>query len=122
MLRSSELGTGENAMQLKQVKERLKDWGRFWRSKREGSGYGSNSVTGRLCETLRTGVFSQGTKYQVMHTADEIHVPDHIAEIDDCLKYLTPSELVYLKLFYINNKGNRTIFIDRAENKIAGLL
>jgi hypothetical protein len=109
-------------MNLKQVRKELNVWGMFWAFKREGAGYSSNSVTGRLCETLRTGVFSIGTKYQVRDRADEIRVPEHIQVIDDCLHELTASELMYLKLKYINKKRINNLFIDRAEHKLASLL
>jgi hypothetical protein len=109
-------------MRLDQVRHRLKVWGSFWREKQQGAGFGSNSVTGRLCETLRTGIYSQGTKYQVRDSADEIYVPEHIAEVDDCLQALTASELKQLKKFYVKQKKERNLFLDRAENKLAGML
>lgn len=109
-------------MRLDQVRERLKSWGGFWREQQQGAGFGSNSVTGRLCESLRTGVFSQGTKYQVMDRSDEIRVPEHIEEIDNCLSRLTASEVVYLKLKYINRKKVKRHILESAENKLAGML
>lgn len=109
-------------MTLKEIRKRLKQWGRYWAAQREGAGFASNSVTGRCCETMRTGIFSQGTKWQVKDRAEEIKVPEYIEEIDIAMNQLTQSELIYIKLKYVNNKAIRNLFVDRAEHKLAGLL
>ena len=115
---------------VQQVQRDLVTWGKFWHRKEQGAGYASKSVTGRLCETLETGIFSSGTAIQESDRADSIYVPPHIEHIDDSLKYLTLNERKWLRKKYVRQYNDNfkvairytNIFIDRAENRLCGLL
>lgn len=117
-------------MNIDKLQNVLLAWGQYWYHQETGAGYGSNSVTGRLCETLRTGIYSSGTAHQVADRSESIIPPQHIQAIDDVLPLLTKAEIKHLnikyKRDYKNNKHREevkkisNIFIDRAENRLAG--
>lgn len=118
---------------IQQVRNRLVIWGEFWYYQEMGAGFGNNSPTGRAMETMRTGIYSQGTANQVSHTADSIHVSDEVLEVDDAVISLTRGESKAIakkyKRHYKNDKEREEvkksrgdILLDRAENKLCGLL
>lgn len=109
-------------MTKKQLKHRLKLWGDFWARKRLGAGYASKSTTSRICETLQTQVYTVGTSYLVSDKSDNIHVPEHIQEIDSVLHELTIKERESLKKKYQQNKFVDSLHLTMAENKILGLI
>lgn len=112
------------------MRNRLFDWGKWWfRYESEQLGYGRNSVTGRMCETLKTGVYSQGTGHLVASRADSIIVPDEIHEVDQALEILNKTQLHYIQILYKNSVEKKEIMnYDRdlitvtAESKLIGLL
>ncbi|GEM_PF-6742041 len=114
------------------VCERLVDWGAFWFRKEFGQGYGSNSVTNRLCETLETQIYSQGTAYINADKADAIIVPDWVEELDIAISCLTTSERLSIntkyKIRYLSKKHKEWVIrqnnlhTDRAETKLCGLI
>lgn len=118
-------------IKLKQVQKLLIDWGKYWSAKEFGAGFGSNSVTGRCMEIMKTGVQSSGTAHQVSDRADSIQPPPHIEEIEQVLTSLTTSERHWLRIKYIKHANKlrdselmkyRNQIIDSAETKMCGLL
>lgn len=118
--------------QIEQIQFLLSDWGNFWSEKEKGAGFGSNSVTGRMCDALRTGVFASGTAHMVADRAESIHVPARFQDLDIAITQLSPSERKWILIKYkrpYTNKIERAkrmtftnMFILRGEHKILGLL
>jgi hypothetical protein len=114
------------------VQALLVDWGQFWDEKERGSGYGSNSITGKMCETLRTGIFSVGTAHMVSHTSDAINVPERLYLIDSAITRLTFNERKWLVAKYKKPfRGKEELkervkftnmFIAKAEHRLLGIL
>ncbi|HAT42373.1 MAG TPA: hypothetical protein DCS87_11745 [Rheinheimera sp.] len=102
-------------MTLKEVRQALRRWGRFWSEKENGLGFASRSITATMMEVGVLGVSSRSDKHLYSHGADGIFVPDYIAEIDKVIsKYLVPEERVLLRSVYVQgaqltDKGEKAI-------------
>ena len=118
--------------QINQIQVLLADWGNFWSDQEKGAGWGSNSVTGRMCDALRTGIFASGTAHMVADKSDSISVPARFQDLDVAITQLSPSERKWIVIKYkrpFKTKVERAkrmtftnLFIARGEHKILGLL
>lgn len=117
-------------MNIIEVRKELYNWGKFWHNYESNQlGYGSNSSTSRICETLEAKLFSVGTANQVADRAESIKVPACVEAVDEAIKTLSKKQILCLKLLYKNAieqskimKYRRDYTTDMAEQKLIGLL
>lgn len=72
-------------MNIKDLRQDLKQWGRFWSDKESLQGYASKSSIHRCGEVLRTGLWISSDKHLFSHQADSIYVPFYIKAIDSAV-------------------------------------
>ena len=89
---------------VKDVRADLKRWGNFWKNKEYEGGYASTSTTARICETLRTGCYIQGTAHQVSHLADNMPTPLYIVELTEAIDLLDENKRILIVRKYIKKK------------------
>lgn len=110
-------------MTLKEVRNALRHWGRFWAEKEMGLGYSSQSITATMMEVGLLGVSARSDKHLYSHGSEGIFVPQHIAFIDNAISiYLTAEEkklvrAVYVQTRQLTEKGRKQIL--KIENVLA---
>lgn len=112
-------------MTLKEAQALLRAWGKFWRSKKYGTGYSSTSITYQMMQTGLLGHAGKSTKHLFSHFSESIYVPDWVELVDYVVDNLTLEEKVQIKNVYINMQykcGVSTVILQHAEIKIASLL
>jgi len=105
-------------MPLKTIKETRKElarWGNFWRSKEYGSGFSSVSPTARICETLRSECYTEGTAHQVSHLSDNIYEPADVLRVSAIVNKLSGNCRQAILAKYVKKKQVTGYFIDEAE-------
>lgn len=100
---------------IKETRSELKRWGNYWRHKEYQGGFASTSATARICETLRTGCYIQGTSHQVSHLADNMPEPDHIKVITEAVNKLSEKCKQAIIQKYIKKQPVKGYFLDEAE-------
>lgn len=92
-------------MTLKEVRQALRRWGRFWADKENGLGFASRSITATMMEIGLLGVSARSDKHLFSHGSDGIYVPEYISEIDlvisNCLR---KDEKVFLRSVYVQKR------------------
>jgi len=63
---------------IQQVEFNLYVWGKFWAQKELGAGYASISITARICDMLRTQIWSSSDLHLFSHLSDNVFEPEHI--------------------------------------------
>ncbi len=110
-------------MTLKEVRQALRQWGRFWAEKEMGLGFASRSITATMMEIGALGVSARSDKHLFSHGSDGIFVPHHISTIDRVLQiYLTAEEKKLIRAVYVQKmiptaKGIRAVV--KIENVLA---
>lgn len=92
-------------MTLKEAQALLRAWGKFWRSKEYGTGYGSTSITYQMMQTGLLGQAGRSTKHLFSHMSESIYVPEWIAAIDCVICMLTVEERILINSYFI--RGSR---------------
>lgn len=88
-------------MNVKELRNILEEWGKYWGKHRSGSGYASTSMTGQACKILKTGVYSQGTNRM---SYLDFETPDHIKLVDEKVLELNEYQRSELKKKYFNKR------------------
>ena len=110
-------------MTLKEAQALLRAWGKFWRSKEYGIGYGSTSITYQMMQTGLLGQAGKSTKHLFSHMSESIHVPEWIATVDCVMSMLTVEERVAVNSHYIKGgRGPSDVFLTKLDIKICQLL
>ncbi|MDF3127413.1 hypothetical protein [Rheinheimera sp. 1928-s] len=112
-------------MTLKEAQALLRAWGKFWRSKEYGTGYGATSITYQMMQTGLLGQAGKSTKHLFSHLSDSLSVPNWVQEIDFVIKYLTIEEKKVIHSFYVKNvkpPQYSDVILQRLEIKLAALL
>ncbi len=92
-------------MTLKEVRQALRNWGRFWAEKELGIGYSSQSITATMMEVGLLGVCARSDKHLYSHGSDGIFVPQHISFIDNAIGvYLTTYERKLVRAVYVQSR------------------
>ncbi|MAI64812.1 MAG: hypothetical protein CL600_08055 [Alteromonas sp.] len=107
---------------IKQVRKDLRVWGSFWARAEQGQGYARQSVTARICEMLRTQVFSSPDLHLYSNQVDSLFVPLHIEEIGRVIDKLPHNFKLALKDKYIKNKVRNDYYLREAENLLISRL
>lgn len=103
---------------IKETRIELKRWGNFWRSREYGNGYASVSPTARICETLRSECFTQGTSHLISHLSDNMHEPDDIRAISEIVNRLSNQCRLALVRKYVKKTAETGYYIDEAERLV----
>ncbi len=88
-------------MNIKDLRQDLKQWGRFWSEKEALQGYASTSATARCCQVLQTGIWASSDKHLFSHQADSIYVPFYIKAIDSAVVTLPDVQRAVVTRRYI---------------------
>ena len=107
---------------IRQVRRDLKVWGLFWSDAEMGQGYARQSVTARICETLRTEIQISSTLYLFSYHADSIYVPPYIQEIGNAVDKLASNCKAAIHDKYIKHKKRDDFYLREAENALIALL
>lgn len=93
-------------MTLKEVRQALRQWGRFWAEKEMGLGFSSRSITATMMEVGALGISARSDKHLYSHGSAGIFVPDHINEIDKVVNiFLTIEEKKLVRAVYIQKRA-----------------
>ena len=76
---------------IKQTREDLLRWGKFWQDQQSLGGWATRSTVDRCREILETGVQVSSSLYLHNGGSDNINVPDEVVEIDYIVAKLTQS-------------------------------
>lgn len=107
---------------INQVRASLKAWGLFWAEKEFGTGFGSTSSTAKICDMLKTQVYSSSDLHLFSHLSDSIFEPEHIENIGLAVDKLSLKCREALKLKYIKMKDLDNYHTREGENGLLGLL
>jgi len=107
---------------IQQVRKDLRCWGLFWSQKKLGSGYARTSVTAKICETLKTEVYTSSDLHLFNSSADSIYIPPHIERIGDAINKLSFGCRKAVNDKYINLNECSDFYIREAENSLIPLL
>jgi hypothetical protein len=91
-------------MTLKEAQALLRAWGKFWRSKEYGTGYGSTSITYHMMQTGLLGPAGKSTKHLFNHLSESMHVPDWVDAVDRTVSLLTTAEKCVINQQYIKGR------------------
>lgn len=92
-------------MTLKEVRQALRSWGRFWADKENGLGFSSRSITATMMEIGALGISARSDKHLFSHGADSVYVPEHISIIDKAIThYLRINERQIIRSVYVQKK------------------
>jgi hypothetical protein len=91
-------------MTIKEAQALLRAWGKFWRSKEYGTGYGTTSITYQMMQTGLLGQAGKSTKHLFSHFSDSIYVPEWVEAADCAVSLLTTTEKYVINQHYIKGR------------------
>lgn len=91
-------------MTLNEAQALLRAWGKFWRRKEYGTGYGSTSITYQMMQTGLLGQAGKSTKHLFSHLSESIHVPEWVEAVDCTVSLLTTSEKYAINQQYVKGR------------------
>jgi len=92
-------------MTLKEVRQALRLWGRFWAEKEMGLGYSSQSITATMMEIGLLGISARSDKHLYNHGSEGIFVPPYIARLDNAIGlYLRVEERKLVRAVYVQSR------------------
>ena len=112
-------------MTLPEMRRLLKSWGRWWEARETIQGYASTSVTARIIDIERTGIWASSDKHLFSHGSDSIQPPQWVADIDHKVSFLKPSYIAIINRRYVKNRrmlGNQRRLLLLAERDLQGIL
>jgi hypothetical protein len=112
-------------MTLKEAQALLRAWGKFWRSKEYGTGYGSTSITYQMMQTGLLGQACKSTKHLFIQLSESQTPPLWIQDIDRAMEGLTVNEKAIIHRFYIKKSYKidaKSSVLIQAEIKLASRL
>lgn len=112
-------------MTLPELRRLMKSWGRWWEVRETIQGYASTSVTARIIDIERTGIWASSDKHLFSHGSDNIRPPQWVADIDQKLSNLKPAYIAIINRRYVKNRlliGNQRRILLMAERDLQSLL
>ncbi|MCY7295112.1 hypothetical protein [Alteromonas sp. a30] len=109
-------------MKIKELRRALKEWGRFWSSRRLGPGFSATSSTHRLCDQLKTGVQQEAAQQFFNRQADAVFVPEHIEKMDNAIEKLSTQCRLAVVNKYVHQKKETGYYQREAELALMRLL
>ena len=115
---------------IKHVEFSLYVWGKFWASKEQGQGFASISITARICDMLRTEIWSSSDLHLFSHLSDNVFEPEHIELTTNAISKLSNNckLAIYskykhlLKMEEIPKELKTNFWVDKAENELISLI
>lgn len=106
---------------IKQLRKELRAWGRFWRAKQLNECQ-SVSITEKVCDMLRKGVFSNSVPGGAFGHSESIYVPTDYQELDYAIEKLSVQCRIAIVQKHIKDQNIYGYWIDQAESRLLGAL
>ena len=115
---------------IKHVEFSLYVWGKFWASKEQGQGFASISITARICDMLRTEIWSSSDLHLFSHLSDNVFEPEHIEITTNAISKLSNNckLAIYAKYKHllpmkeVPKESLDNYWIKEAENALIGMI
>lgn len=90
-------------MTIKDVRRLLKDWGKYWAAMERPVGFHGTSITAKVIEQARTGIFASTDKNATRFDSASIRPPAWVDQIDQIVETLPQAQRRALNRRYIKN-------------------
>jgi ribosomal protein S3AE len=112
---------------IDQIRRNLYAWGWYQARQEMGTGFASKSVTYKICEMLKTQIWSSSDLHLFSHLSDSMIEPDHIEQITNAVAKLPKLQRIEIRKKYISKQKDNGKEIDNyhtreAENFLLGVI
>lgn len=90
-------------MNIKDVRRLLKDWGKYWAAMERPVGFHGTSITAKVIEQAKTGIFASTDKNATRYDSASIRPPAWVDQIDQITETLPQAQRRALNMRYIKN-------------------
>lgn len=90
-------------MNIKDVRRLLKDWGKYWATQEWPLGFSRTSITAKVIEQAKTGIFASTNKNGARYDSASIRPPAWVNQIDQIAETLPQVQRRALNRRYIKN-------------------
>ncbi|MBU1555541.1 MAG: hypothetical protein KJ998_12140 [Gammaproteobacteria bacterium] len=90
-------------MNIKDVRRLLKDWGKYWAAMERPVGFHGTSITAKVIEQAKTGIFASTDKNATRYNSASIRPPAWAGQIVQITEALPQAQRRALNMRYIKN-------------------